>query len=311
MKFDKAYCVETQSAITPYLARELYFDENSPYYERKLSFKCEYEKCRIELVGVNIYSERRPKKALHFRTKPHLEHDPNCEFYNQKHGSETNRTSKSKDEEAFKISKYPSVFLLERPKTSNNDKTTIEIEIDGENKTVINKGGTNGNNPLNKKTELQTSCLDNIVDCFLPGNKKQLSNSKLTIGNKTKYYKNFFKPILFYTDEEGLIYWGKVKDIKPYGKNYRTLFKDRPKIGENNFTVSIYIEEKVIQQYRKKKMFRNQLDGLRTRESSDNVLCFFVGSYPKLTEIRKDDGTVFSVLDVKIENLDHIAFTFS
>lgn len=81
----------------------------------------------------------------------------------------------------------------------------------------------------------------------------------------------------------GLIYWGFVKEIKKYGKIYRIVFKDKPKVDNINYSISIYIQ--------------------------NEGLCFFVGAYPQFVEVEKNKEK-FKVLDVTIDNLDHIAFTF-
>ena len=51
MKFEKAYCEETNDYLTPYEANDYYFDKESEYFSKRLTFKCPGEKCRIAFVS--------------------------------------------------------------------------------------------------------------------------------------------------------------------------------------------------------------------------------------------------------------------
>ncbi|TWH46765.1 hypothetical protein [Sporomusa sp. KB1] len=307
MKIDKAYCNELKESITPYLARELYFDEESEYYGQKLNFSCDSNECSVELVGVNIYNEKKPKKALHYRTKKNLKHSSECDYFLKNSGASQTEVNKKRKEEGFKITRYPSEFLLNRPKTSNRSSGNVKIEEYEEEiePFVRNIAGSSGSS--SKESVLKTSSLENMVDCYLHGDFDILNNQNLTIGNKTKKFMHFFKKIKYYQDEIGLIYWGNVKEIKKYGKNYRIVFKDRPTVDNISYSVSIYIENELIEKYRKRKLFRSQIDSII--DTQEEVLCFFVGTYPQFIEVEKNKEK-FKVLGVTIDNLDHIAFTF-
>jgi hypothetical protein len=71
--------------------------------------------------------------------------------------------------------------------------------------------------------------------------------------------------------------------------------------------VSIYITDEQIQNYRKRNLFRNNLEGLQ--EADKTVLCFFTDSYPEPIEVEYNDSS-FLTFEVKIKNLDHITFEF-
>lgn len=307
MKIDKAYCSKLKESITPYLARELYFNEESEYYGQKLGFSCDSNECGVELVGVNIYNEKKPKKALHYRTKKNLKHSSKCDYFLKNSGGSQIEVNKKSNEEGFKITRYPSEFLLNRPKISNGKSGTVKIEEYEETTKSVARNISGSNGSSSKESVLKTSSLENMVDCYLHGDLEILNNQNLTIGNKTKKFIHFFKKIKYYQDEMGLIYWGIVKEIKKYGKNYRIVFKDRPKVDNINYSISIYIENEMIEKYRKRKLFRSQLDSII--DIQDEVLCFFVGSYPQFIEVEKNKEK-FKVLGVTIDNLDHIAFTF-
>jgi hypothetical protein len=309
MKFDKAYCEELESAVTPYFAKELFFDKESEFFNHKLTFKCEDEDCRVSLVAVNIYTNSRTKQIMHFRTKPNSLHKDNCSYeYPKESGQGQKKDAKSSYR--YKKTPYPSEFLLERLKRKERNINVVTVEdIDSNNEAPYTK--TRNSIKENKKREsiVRTSSLDYMVDCYINGNETELERHLLTIAEKTKYFKNFFKKIKFFQDEEGLIYWGKIKELKEYGKNYRVEFESKVIAKETNLStrVSIYIRQEHIEKYRKSKLFSNQLNDLT--KCKKEVLCFFVGAYPRLTSIEGKSGS-FSVFDVNIDNLDHIVFTF-
>ena len=120
------------------------------------------------------------------------------------------------------------------------------------------------------------------------------------------YFRNFFKRIRYFSDEEGLIYWGNIKGIKKYGQNYSIKFKNTAKYNNKELFISIYIENETIEKYRKRRLFREQINALV--ESTEEILCFFVGAYPRLVDVPKKDGTTFLAFNVDVQNLDHIAF---
>ena len=308
MKFDKAYCHEIGEAITPYAARELYFDEESEFFKKKLSFKCEVDYCRVDLVPVIIYSSKRSKKTLHFRTKPKQTHHDDC-IYNERRNEESGCKKRANKAERYKKTRIPSEFLLERLQ-KNILGTTIKA-VDEEFHEQPSKVITMSPSGKERKGKaiVKTSCLDHLVDCFLNASSSELKKHVLTINGKTKYFRNYFKKIEYFQDEEGLVYWGKIKEIKPYGKNYRIQFKKRAwSESEHKYlSLSIYVTDDLINSYRKKKLFRDQLDGLS--DADQDILCFFIGAYPQISEVQTYTRP-FKVWSIDIPNLDHLAFTF-
>ena len=301
MKFSKAYCTELNKNISPYEAREYYFDEGSEFYQKKLTFKCEDSICRADLVAVNIYNKIRAKKASHYRTRPKTDHlDECCFFAEDKEIS--GRAEDAKNSEKFKRLKFPSEFLLERPEIISDGKRVRVTEVT-ENSAKITRNTKPANNQTNKESTIKTSCLDHLVDCFLIGKQSDLKNNLLTINGKTKYFKNFFKKIEYFKDEEGLIYYGKIKELKPYGKNYSIGFKSWVDFEGKSRSISIYLEENLIKNYRKHKLLLEQLNEMAN--SGEEIMCFFVGAYPKI-----DEGVDFKPLKVEIRNLDHIALIY-
>lgn len=107
-----------------------------------------------------------------------------------------------------------------------------------------------------------------------------------------------------------MIYWGHVKSIKDYGKNYAITFKERPWFEGENRQISIYIRNELIESYRKRKMFRSWIDSL-LKDGVSGVKCFFVGTYPTLKEVPVKTSTgSFCPLEVHLKNLDHLVLRF-
>lgn len=304
-KFDKAFCIEIGEAITPYLARELYFDESSEYYKQKLNYKCNEKNCNAELYARCIYNEKRNKQVPHFAKKKSSEHDMNC-YYSQDRYLANPKDPQATHLVGTKISRFPSVFLLNGFSRMIAGVPIVEDEIEVESN-VTTSGKSSANTTGSKKSVSRTSLLDNLVDCYEKGNPKLLETEELTIDGKTKIFKRFFKNIKYYTDEAGLIYWGTVKELKKYGKNYRIIFEERPWVKGKSIQASIYLEDEVISSYRKCNSFRKQLDSLMN--SKADIKCYFVGTYPKVVEVMTNEDP-FEVASIHVNNLNHISFTF-
>lgn len=302
MKFSKAYCKKLNKSISPYEAREHYFDEGSKLYQKELKFKCEDTSCGVDLVAVNIYNTIRAKKASHYRTRPKTKHTNECCFFVEEKEI-SGRADEAKKSEKFRRLKFPSEFLLERPEViDDGKKVRIIEEFTGGNADVV-RNTKQVKNQNNQEAKLKTSCLDHLVDCFLMGKKTDLESSRLTIGNKTRYFKKLFKKIEYFQDEEGLIYYGKIKELKKYGNNYSITFRGWVNFEGKSRSVGIYLEEKIIKNYRKHKMLLDQLHDMS--DSKEDMLCFFVGAYPRI-----DKNVSFEPLKVEITNLDHISLIY-
>ncbi|MEN9518424.1 MAG: hypothetical protein RLZZ381_1012 [Cyanobacteriota bacterium] len=306
MKFDKAYCQELDQSISPYVAREIYFDEESAYFDRKLTFFCEHQNCRVNLVPVIIYRERRSKQALHFRTAPGKTHSSSCDYALPKETNDGKRQA-AQSARGFKETHLPTEFLLERPK-KETDINIVAVEKENTNTEPKHIKSEGTSRTSNNQSVVKTSSLEQIVDCYQNVSKTELENHPLKIKSKTKYFRNFFKKIRYFSDEEGLIYWGTIKEVKRYGQNYSIKFQNTARLEERELSISIYLKNKTIEKYRKRRLFREQINGIV--ESNEEILCFFVGAYPKLVEVQKKDGTTFSSFNVDIQNLDHLVFTF-
>jgi len=306
-KFDTAHCQELDSAVSPYAARELYFNEDfTEYFGRKLTFACNDSKCRAPLVAVNIYTARRPKQALHFRTRPGGVHDEDCE-YQPPTVAVPARLVPGREPWGYKHTRYPSEFLLHPAESPLHPGLRIEErEYIGEPAARSKSGAVEGHHP--RDSVLRTSSLDAVVDCFLNAPEEDLATHLLTIGKKTRYFKNWFKRINYFQDAEGLIYWGQVDQLKKYGSDYRVRFANYIWENEQKLRIYIYIKGSTIDAYSKRRLFREQLDGFI--DSKSEILCFFVAAYPQRTKVSYDNRS-WEQYDVRVEQLDHLVFTFA
>lgn len=302
MKFPKAYCEEVKDTISPYKARELFFDETNELYQQKLTFLCPDEKCRQVITPVGIYLERKSKRVLHFRGK---EHHEECDFrveiqYGQKKSDEVENSMAIRNQ-------IPAEFILNTKKSPplkrQNEQENEEVSSEQFTSSVSNGEDYN----THKEYHYKTTSFENIVDCFQNIDTETLKKEKLTINGITRSYKSWFKNIKYHLDGKGLIYWGTVKEIKSYGSDFAIKFTEQVWFEKGYKSVSIYLTDEQIQNYRKRNLFRNNLEGLQ--EADKTVLCFFTGAYPEPIEVDHNNKT-FLTFEVKIKNLDHITFEF-
>ena len=301
---DRAYCHETDSILTIYQVRELHFDETVNFQADKATYECPDRNCNVEITGVN-HTKTKFKVSPHFRLLPKHEHNEDCSFYSVKKPAGKS-DHKGKQKSSKPVIKHPEVLLLDKQPIPHNTGKTEILDISG----FEGKKDTKNKSRLasSDKQKYTTSSLEHVVETWLTHSEEELKYSLLTIGDTTKWYRNIFKEIKYFTDGEGLIYWGYLKEIKAYGKGYAFKFIDKPWFKGEERYISIYVSAKQIDKYRKKTLFRSYIDSLIDRDDI-KVRCFFVGAYPKLTKI-KHKGRDFFPLKVEINNLDHLLLRF-
>lgn len=304
-QLDRAYCHQTDSVLTIYQVRDLHFDEDNDFSAHTATFECADEHCDVELRGVN-HKSIEFKNAPHFRVLPGHEHSEDCDFRKDKPAKPKPKdgTGEARD---FKSTDYPSELLLERqPPLYGTGKPKKPRGPRKEPEAVSGDSGDGYTAPH------QTSILEHIVETWLTHGKESLSRVPLTIGPKTKWYPNAFKPIQYFATEKGLIYWGHVKSLKKYGKgDYSITFAERPWFQDDKRQIGIYITDEQISAYRKRRLFRRYLDSL-LEAPEGQVRCYFVGAYPALkTEaVVPKEGKAFRPLEVHLTNLDHLVLRF-
>lgn len=307
IKLDRAYCRETDSVLTIYQVRDLHFDDEETFNARKAHFECPDEDCDASLVGVN-HAKVEFKNTPHFRLLTNHKHSGGCDYGNENNKKVTDEPEEKGIERNHKVSDHPEVLLLERQPVPFGTGKPRKKKKSAAPPSTLDISTSNGDHDNSAPHE--TSCLEHIVETWVSNDAEDLQHSLLTIGDKTKYYRNAFKHIDYFTDEEGLIYWGNVKSIKKYGKGYAITFKERPWFEGEKRQISIYIPSELIERYRKRKLFRRYIESLLDHADS-GVTCYFVGTYPSL----KDDEVVtskgsFRPLEVHLKNLDHLVLRF-
>jgi len=146
------------------------------------------------------------------------------------------------------------------------------------------------------------------VECYVSNidDKEKLKSMPLKIGEHTATYAAFFKKIEYLQDNKGLIYWGKVKAIKDYTSSFRIDFEKKVWLDKKPYSVNVYLSKKLIENYRKRKAF---LEQIRAAADSERALyCFFYGVTPELKHVpsKKNPEQTFGVFSANIENLDHL-----
>ena len=311
MKFARAFSPELNESVTPYQARELYTDEDSPFFEQKLRFLCEDKDCRAKLTPVGIYMTRKSKRALHFREDE--PHSLRCEYCDDKHGGKRTPVP-GQQEDDFKLTDFPTELLLDPPKRRPGSGGGTATGGDGgDGSRTKSTGGIPGSDAP-RKTSSKTRYLDQVVDCFLYGD-DSAKNNKFTIGDKTKPFSKFFKSVKFLTDGQGYIYHGEVDSLKPYSNAESLGIKFTEKHWNSNkkpLTVWVYISKETIDKSRRKKFFRAEVQELeKAINNGEKVRCFFVGTNPHIQSnpSKFNDGTYETVND-ELQSNDHISFVF-
>lgn len=286
INLDRAYCKETDSVLTIYQVRDLHFDEESDFNARKVTFECPDEDCDAPLIGVN-HTKAEFKTTPHFRLLKNHKHADQCDIGNNNLNERKDEPKERQLERSHKVSDHPEVLLLERQPTPYS---TGKLRKNKKAPTKASADQPSSVSTSEKPSPHETSCLEHVVETWESNTREELSNSLLTIGDKTKWYRNAFKFIDYFADEKGLIYWGNVKSIKKYGYDYAIKFREQPVSEGKNRQISIYLSAALIESYRKRKLFRRYIESLIEKTDS-GVRCYFVGAYPKLKE--KDVDTPY------------------
>lgn len=311
MKFEKAFCVETNDYINPYEARDLYFSEDSEYYLKRLTFQCPSENCRVTLLPVAIYRQEKTKTKIHFRTKSSINHiqiPKKCNYYYNVDFESTIEVNAKKSNNKKK-SIIPTEFLLVKPTLSKNSIRKTDNSNTNDRDTALNntRRSKSSGSSTNKFSNVKTHYFEQIIDCYENNDERTLKAVSLTINGKKKSYYSFFKKSEYFQDGEGYIYWGGVTQLKKYGNNYKIKFIKKAWVNGQSLEMTIYLNSDQIKSYNKKNQLLEVLEKLTTFEGE--IRCYFVGVYPKVEKVDVN-GKIFDAVSVKVENLDHLVFRF-
>lgn len=306
MKFDTAYSLSLDDKLSIYDVRDLNFDETAAYDSDKDSFLCPNDTCRAAFETGNALSTFNAKnvnylRTPHFKNKTTTRHIDGCR-YASTHKTATGENDDEREEN------FPSEFVLTRRTYERKTPTTgTEGQVpQGPAKTPLNR--TDSSASSSDTTPDKTSVFAHPVECYVSNidDKDKLKAMPLKIGDHTATYWAFFKKIEYLQDNKGLIYWGKIKEIKDYTSSFRIDFEKKVWLDKKPYSVNVYLSKKLIENYRKRQAFLEQIKA--AVDSERPLYCFFYGVTPELKQVpsKKNPEQTFGVFSANIENLDHL-----
>ncbi|WP_025859369.1 hypothetical protein [Pseudomonas sp. CHM02] len=306
MKFDTAYSLSLDDKLSIYDVRDLNFDETADFDSDKDRFLCPNDECRAAFDANNALSTFNAKnvnylRTPHFKNKASTRHIDGCR-YASTHKTATGENDDEREEN------FPSEFVLTRRQYERK----------------ISPAGSEGGVPQDPakapsnrvtashrhydSTPDKTSVFAHPVECFVSNidDKDKLKSMPLKIGDHTATYWTFFKKIEYLQDNKGLIYWGRIKAIKDYTNSFRIDFDKKVWLDKKPYSVNVYLSKKLIDNYRKRKAFLEQIKAAVDSERA--LYCFFYGVTPELKQVpsKKNPEQTFGVFSANIENLDHL-----
>lgn len=309
MKFDLAYCLSLNDKLSIYDVRDLNFDETMDFDSAREHFQCPNDACRLAFDTANELGTFNAKnvnyvRTPHFKNLPSTRHVECCPYVSLKSpasGADEAETDDSREEH------FPSELLLARREYVRKPSSPVVIADVVRDKPLAPKAASNLEQPGREPAPDKTSIFAHPVECFVSNfdDKDLLKRVPLKIGEHTAPYGSFFKKIEYLQDNKGLIYWGKVKEIKDYTQSFRIDFEKKVWFEKKPYSVNVYLSKKLIDSYRKRKAFLEEIK--HAIESGRELYCFFYGVTPELKQVpsKKNPEQTFGVFSANIENLDH------
>ncbi|MBV7573157.1 hypothetical protein KW846_10690 [Pseudomonas sp. PDM32] len=309
MKFDLAYCLSLNDKLSIYDVRDLNFDETMDFDSAREHFQCPNDACRLAFDAANELGTFNAKnvnyvRTPHFKNLPSTRHVEGCPYVSLKapaSGVDESETDDSREEN------FPSELLLTRREYVRKPSNPKVAADGGRDESPMPSVTRNFEQPGRESAPDKTSVFAHPVECFVSNfdDKDLLKRVPLKIGEHTAPYGSFFKKIEYLQDNKGLIYWGKVKEIKDYTQSFRIDFEKKVWFEKRPYSVNVYLSKKLIDSYRKRKAFLEEIK--HAIESGRELYCFFYGVTPELKQVpsKKNPEQTFGVFSANIENLDH------
>ncbi|KGE67103.1 MULTISPECIES: hypothetical protein [Pseudomonas] len=306
MKFDTAYSLSLDDKLSIYDVRDLNFDETTDFDSDKDSFLCPNDECRAAFDTGNALSTFNAKnvnylRTPHFKNKTSTRHIDGCRY------ASTHKAATGENEDE-REDNFPSEFVLTR---RQYERKTPPVGAEGNISHDPVKAPSNRSyvsHSASDSTPDKTSVFAHPVECFVSNldDKDKLRSMPLKIGEHAATYWTFFKKIEYLQDNKGLIYWGKIKAIKDYTSSFRIDFERKVWLDKKPYSVNVYLSKKLIENYRKRKAFLEQIKAAVDSERA--LYCFFYGVTPELKQVpsKKNPEQTFGVFSANIENLDHL-----
>ena len=306
MKFDTAYSLSLDDKLSIYDVRDLNFDETTDFDSDKDSFLCPNDDCRTAFDPGNALSTFNAKNVNYLRT-PHFKNRTSTRHIDGCRYASTHKTAVD-DSDDEREDHFPSEFVLTR---RQYERQTPLASTEGSIPHDPVKAPSNRSSVshrANDSTPDKTSVFAHPVECFVSNidDKDKLKSMPLKIGDHTATYWTFFKKIEYLQDNKGLIYWGKIRAIKDYTSSFRIDFEKKVWLDKKPYSVNVYLSKKLIENYRKRKVFLEQIKAAVDSERA--LYCFFYGVTPELKQVpsKKNPEQTFGVFSANIENLDHL-----
>ncbi|UII70348.1 hypothetical protein LVW35_22205 [Pseudomonas sp. HN11] len=306
MKFDTAYSLSLDDKLSIYDVRELNFDETADFDSDKDYFLCPNDECRAAFDTGNALSTFNAKnvnylRTPHFKNKTSTRHIDGCRY------ASTHKTAAGESDDE-REDNFPSEFVLTRRQYER--KTPLTGTRANAPQAPAKSSSTSGSesHSTNDNMPGKTSVFAHPVECYVSNidDKDKLKSIPLKIGDHTATYWAFFKKIEYLQDNKGLIYWGKIKEIKNYTSSLRIDFEKKVWLDKKPYSVNVYLSKKLIENYRKRTAFLEQIKAAVDSERA--LYCFFYGVTPELKQVpsKKNPAQTFGVFSANIENLDHL-----
>ncbi|MCB2251466.1 hypothetical protein KTQ74_06120 [Pseudomonas chlororaphis] len=315
MKFDTAYCIGLDDKLSIYDVRDLNFDETLDFDSAREHFQCPNDACRAAFAADNQLGTFNAKnihyiRTPHFKNLPGTRHIEGCPYGASR--SVANGVDEREAEDG-REEHFPSELLLSRREYQRQPASPT---ADGDTPRVALPASSTSPRPPRSSqdsTPDKTSVFAHPVECFVSNidDKELLKRMPLKIGDHTASYASFFKKIEYLLDNKGLVYWGKIKEIKDYTQSFRIDFEQKVwfKLADETrkkpYSVNVYLSKKLIDNYRKRQAFLAEIK--HAIGSQRDLYCFFYGVTPELKQVpsKKHPDQTFGVFSANIENLDH------
>jgi hypothetical protein len=111
-----------------------------------------------------------------------------------------------------------------------------------------------------------------------------------------------FKKIEYLQDNKGLIYWGKIKQIKDYTQSFRIDFEKKVWFEKKPYSVNVYLSKKLDRHLPQAQGVPGR-DQARHRQRARVVLLLWRDAGAEAAS--KNPEQTFGVFSANIENLDH------
>lgn len=308
MKFDLAYCLSLDTKLSIYDVRDLNFDETIAFDSAKEHFQCPNDACRSAFDAANVLTTFNAKnvnyvRTPHFKNTPGTRHVADCPYASLKASASGVEAETDDGREEH----FPSELLLTRRQYVRKPSSPEVVAEDGGDAPKPASASDSTEQPSRDTAPDKTSVFAHPVECFVSNfeDKELLKRMPLKIGEHTASYGAFFKKIEYLQDNKGLIYWGRIKEIKDYTQSFRIDFEKKVWYEKKPYSVNVYLSKKLIEGYRKRKAFLEEIK--HAIDSKAELYCFFYGVTPTLKQVpsKKKPEQTFGVFSADIENLDH------